>query len=180
MTNSAATLIQTNLDRLLEASRLGAVLDLACGRGRNGLFLVSKGIPVTFADRSGEALAEVQARLEENGETAKLWQVDLEDSSSNPLSGKTFGAIMVFNYLHRPLLEHIKDAVLPGGLVIYETFTAHNLPYGRPNNPDYLLRPGELSTRFGDWDCMHYFEDTTEGSSGPKAIAQIVARKPTS
>lgn len=180
MENTASTLIQENLDPLRAASALGEVLDLACGRGRNGLFLLSEGIPVTFAERSSEALEEVKHQVDENGEIATLWQVDLEHSSNNPLSGKNFGAILVFNYLHRPLLEHIKDAVLPGGLVIYETFTVDNLPYGRPNNPDYLLRPGELATRFSDWDCMHYFEDTIEGASGPKAIAQIVARKPNS
>jgi len=178
MTGDASTLVQNHIDRLMSCAEHGDVLDLACGSGRNGLFLVNNGINVCFADRSPEALDELRHRLAASGATATVWEVDLEDAGDNPLSGKSFGAILVFNYLHRPLLDSIRDAVVPGGLVIYETFTVDNLLHGRPRNPDYLLRAGELAERFHDWDIMHYFEGEVAGPKGPKAIAQIVARKP--
>jgi len=178
MTSHASSLIRQHLDLMVSSATQGEVLDLACGRGRNGLYLVNRGFSVRFADRSREALDEVQAQLKASGKSARLWQVDFEEAEENPLSGKAFAAILVFNYLYRPLLEYIREAITPGGLVVYETFTVDNLRFGRPRNPDYLLRAGELAERFHDWDCMHYFEGEVEGSAGARAIAQIIARKP--
>lgn len=166
---------------------MGPVLDLACGSGRNGLYLTDRKIPVVFADISPTALGQVQQMLSEkpgsqdNGE-ASLWPVDFEQPEINPFNDRLFGGIVVYNYLHRPLFEPIKRAVHPGGIVIYETFTIDQPTYGRPKNPAFLLRPGELRKYFSDWDILHNFEGVVENEAGTgsKAIAQLAAQKPTS
>lgn len=177
----SSPLLETCLDDLLGLSSKGPVLDLACGGGRNGLYLLSRGVPVVFADIRADALEQISEALAGQGPTSvELWQVDLEDAGSSPLAGRLFSAIMVFRYLHRPLMPSIRDAICPGGLLIYETFTVEQPNYGRPKNPDFLLQPGELLQCFGDWQVLHSFEGI-EGSGKPgekRAIAQIVARKP--
>ena len=178
-------LLKRYANELERAAKLGPVLDLACGSGRNGLRLIEHNIPVIFADISAEALRQVELSLAEepyrkNAATATLWQVDLEQPGINPLDGRMFGAIVAYHYLHRPLLDSIKQAVYPGGMVIYETFTVDQSRYGRPNNPDFLLRHGELQEVFCDWTILHFFEGIVEKSSrdGSKAVAQVVAEKP--
>jgi len=151
------------------------VLDLACGDGHNGLFLAALGFRVIFADRSKEALEEVRKRAETAGIATELLQIDLESSNRDPLAGQTFSAILVFRYLHRPLIPFIRDSLLPGGLVLYETFTIDQAQFGRPRNPDHLLRAGELAAWFRDWEIIHCFEGIT--GDPPKAIAQLVCRK---
>ena len=161
------------------------MLDLACGSGRNGLQLIENKIPVIFADISAEALLQVERSLaqetyRENEHLATLWPVDFEQSLNSPLQGRVFGAIIAYHYLHRPLFESIKQAVYPGGMVLYETFTVEQSRYGRPKNPDFLLRHGELQDYFSDWTILHSFEGVVAkiGGGGSKAIAQLVAEKP--
>lgn len=159
------------------------VLDLACGSGRNGLYLVENDIPVTFADVNPTAIAQVQQHpcVVNNKLLANFWPVDFEQEGDTPLTGKSFAAIMVFRYLHRPLFEQIKQAVLPNGLIIYETFTVEQAQFGRPKNPDFLLKAGELVDTFSDWKILYSFEGIIESesdSSQQQALAQIVARKP--
>ena len=114
------------------------VLDLACGRGRNARLFLERGHPVTAVDidLSGLADLEGQPRLE-------VVQADLE-SAPWPLPGRRFGAVVVTNYLWRPLFAMILDAVEDGGVLLYETFAVGNEAHGRPSNPDFLLKPGEL------------------------------------
>jgi len=178
-------LLRTYLNELELAACAGPILDLACGAGHNGLYLIKNNIPVVFADVRLEALGQVQATLKDKslGERynlASFWQVDLELPGAEPFADRLFGGILVYNYLHRPLLESLKRAVLPGGLLIYETFTTGQAKFGRPGNPDFLLRPGELRDCFREWDVLHYFEGVVESDSGngAKAIAQLVAKKP--
>jgi SAM-dependent methyltransferase len=152
------------------------VLDLACGDGHNGIFLAKEGFQVIFADRSEEALAQVRDRLEAEGMAATLWHVDLEMKDAAPLSGRTFSAVLVFRYLHRPLIPAIREALMPGGILVYETFTAAQAQFGKPKNPDHLLKAGELPSLFRDWEVIHAFEGIT--GEPPKAIAQLVCRKP--
>ncbi|MBC8006690.1 MAG: methyltransferase domain-containing protein [Prolixibacteraceae bacterium] len=117
---------------------LGTVLDLACGGGRNSRFLAALGLRVCAVDRDPHAL-EVLGPIA--GVTARL--ADLENGSW-PLEDLVFDGVVVTNYLHRPLFPRILDAIAPGGLLIYETFAAGNERFGKPSNPDFLLRPGEL------------------------------------
>jgi SAM-dependent methyltransferase len=74
----------------------------------------------------------------------EILAADLEDGSPWPLGGRQFDGIIVTNYLHRPLLPHLVAALAPGGVLIYETFGRGNERFGRPSNPDFLLRSGEL------------------------------------
>ena len=173
---------------LLQQNNHGAIqqpiLDLACGGGRNGLYLVENNIPVVFADVKASALEQVKKSLNDDnsGEkpTVSLWQVDFEQQGVKPLLDKSFSAIMVFRYLHRALFEQIKQAIAPGGYVIYETFTEDQPQFGRPNNPDFLLKKGELTKLFTDWQIIHSFEGVVDANneSGKQAIAQLIAKKP--
>jgi len=167
------------LPAILQAGQAGPVLDLACGNGRNGICLVKQGLSVVFADRQQAKLDEIARELPGN-ELATFWTVDLEIPGCNPLAGHAFASILVFRYLHRPLMGAIRDAITPGGLVVYETYTVDQPRFGRPCNPDFLLRAGELEDTFHDWEVIHSFEGVTlsESSGREQAIARLVARKP--
>jgi hypothetical protein len=102
--------------------------------------------------------------------------VDFEAADSDPLQGKCFNAVLVFNYLHRPLMPSIRQVINPGGLIFYETFTVNQRQFGRPSNPDFLLQPQELRSYFEDWEVMHYFEG--EKQEPARAVASIIARRP--
>ena len=176
----ASTLLRRFLPDLLPTLPPGPVLDLACGSGRNGLYLLANDLPVVFADADPAALETVAAQLADRHRRvqrrqARLWQVDLERADLDPLAAETFAAIIVFRYLHRPLFPAIRRAVAGGGLVIYESFTCQQARYGRPKNPDFLLQPGELRAQFDGWQILHSFEGVVQGTSGPQAIAQLVA-----
>jgi len=160
---------------LKEKNLEGPILDLACGNGRNGLFLAGLNLPVIFADRSGDALTEARKSAEEKGLKALFWEVDLE-TGTNPLKEEYYRAILVFRYLHRPLIPCIKKGIRKGGILIYETFTTEQTKYGRPHNPDYLLKPRELANWFRDWQIIHYFEGLLDNPQ--RAMARIVCRKP--
>jgi SAM-dependent methyltransferase len=152
------------------------VLDLACGDGHNGIFLASKGLSVIMADRSEEALSKARLQAQAAGVAAQFWRVDLEQKDLNPLEGLTFSAILVFRYLHRPLIPCIRKSLRQGGILIYETFTAEQARFGKPKNPDHLLRAGELLSLFHAREVIYTFEGTV--GDPPKAIAQLVCRKP--
>ena len=69
----------------------------------------------------------------------EIVQADLEDGSPWALPGRTFGAVVVTNYLHRPLFPALLDALMPGGVLLYETFMEGNERFGRPSRPEFLL-----------------------------------------
>jgi tellurite methyltransferase len=160
---------------LLEDKNLeGPILDLACGNGENGLFLAGLNLPVILADRSPEALEVARRSAADRGLKVRFWEVDLE-TGGNPLLEEYYGAILVFHYLHRPLIPSLRKGVRREGILIYETFTSEQPKYGHPHNPDYLLRPGELADWFRDWRVIHYFEGLLENPR--RAVAQIVCRR---
>jgi SAM-dependent methyltransferase len=169
----------------LQTSKQAPVLDLACGHGRNGLYLVENDINVCFADVNGESLEQVEQSLHltsiDKQKLAECWEIDFEQANTDPLFNKSFTAVMVFRYLHRPLFDQIKAAIKPGGMIIYETFTQQQAQFGRPKNPDFLLKPSELADLFEDWQILHSFEGVKNASQNgdvKQAIAQIVAVKP--
>lgn len=153
----------------------GPILDLACGEGENGLYLAGLGLPVILADRSHEALETAKKSMEGIDLDVTFWEIDLE-TDVNPLKEEYYRAILVFRYLHRPLIPCLKKGIKKGGPLIYETFTNEQPRYGRPLNPDHLLKPNELSDWFKDWQVIHYFEGILENPK--RAMAQIVCRKP--
>lgn len=116
----------------------GRVLDVACGSGRHARFFLAREHPVVALDRDVSAIADLADRA-----GVEIVQADLEDGAW-PLDGRRFAAIVVTNYLHRPLFPHLLAALEPDGVLIYETFALGNERFGRPRNPDFLLAPGEL------------------------------------
>ena len=103
--------------------------------------------------------------------------VYLEREDVNPLPEDSYGAVLVFRYLHRPLIPFIKKALRNSGLLLYETFTVEQRRFGKPQDPGFLLRPGELLKMFEHWEIVHYFEGIMENPT--RAVAQLVCRKPT-
>lgn len=118
----------------------GSVLDVACGHGRHLRWFAQHGHPVTGVDRSPEAIATVTS-------LGRAVQADIENGPWPLLRDgqpQTFDAVVVTNYLWRALFPVLLQSLAPGGLLIYETFTAGNETVGKPSRPDFLLRPGEL------------------------------------
>jgi SAM-dependent methyltransferase len=148
----------------------GEVLDLACGAGRHAMFLAGRGYAVTAVDRDAALLAV----LERTPGVATV-VADLEGAPW-PLPGRRFAGIVVTNYLHRPLFPVLLDAIAAGGVLIYETFAAGNERYGRPSNPDFLLRPGELlEVAHGRMRVLGY-EDVFLPAPQPAMVQRICAR----
>ena len=149
----------------------GEVLDLACGGGRHGRFFLSRGHPVVMLDRDVSRVVDMQSL-----QGVELVQADLENGSPWPLPGRQFAAVVVTNYLHRPLFPSILAALAPGGLLIYETFAVGNEKFGRPSNPEYLLRPAELlAVTESHLQVVAYEELETEAPK-PAKVQRIVAR----
>ncbi len=144
------------------------MLDLACGRGRHALFFADHGYRVDAVDRDPEAIAALAAC----GSVTALC-ADIE-SGPWPYPGNSFDAVVVTNYLHRPLFPLLMAALAPGGLLIYETFAQGNEAYGRPSNPDFLLQHGELLRVVGNARVLAY-EDLVVGSPKPAAVQRICA-----
>ncbi len=119
------------------------VLDLACGGGRHTRLLAASGHAVEAVDRDEQAVARLAGL---DGVTATC--ADLE-SGPWPFAAGTFGAIVVTNYLHRPLFPAIAFALADRGVLIYETYMRGQERIGRPSNPKFLLEPGELLAAFG-------------------------------
>jgi SAM-dependent methyltransferase len=113
-----------------------SVLDVAAGRGRHARFFAARGHKVTAIDRDVGALP--------SDDNVEVLQADLEDGSPWPLGTRTFGAVVVTNYLHRPLMPALLGAVSPGGVLLYQTFMEGNERFGKPSRPEYLLKDGEL------------------------------------
>jgi tellurite methyltransferase len=153
----------------------GPILDLACGDGQNGLFLAGLGLPVILADREASRLRSAKDAAQKKGLEVTMWEVDLE-RGENPFAEAEYRAILVFRYLHRPLIPCLKKGIKGGGILIYETFTIEQPRYGSPHNPAYLLKPGELRDWLKDWQVIHYFEGLLENPT--RAMAQITCRKP--
>jgi SAM-dependent methyltransferase len=169
-------LLQDHLHLFTPDLKSYPILDLACGDGHNGIFLAQKGFQVIFADSSKEALEQVQRRADAENVAVTLWRIDLEERNADPFPGRTFSAIISFRYLHRPLIPAIRKALMKGGILIYETFTEHQARFGKPKNPDHLLKTGELFSWFQDWEARYTYEGIV--GEPPKAIAQLVCRKP--
>ena len=116
----------------------GPLLDVACGGGRHARLFADRGIEVVAVDREDRVFPG----------NIRFIRADLEDGSPWPFAGQRFAAIVVTNYLHRPLFPRLLESLGEGGVLIYETFMIGNEKFGRPSNPEFLLRPGELLEAF--------------------------------
>ena len=145
------------------------VLDLACGQGRHSRFLAARLCDVVAIDRDAQALAALAGIPRVTTIAA-----DLEDGSW-PLSGQRFDAIVVANYLYRPLMPRLLDALESQGTFLYETFAAGNEVYGRPSNPDHLLASDELLTLLREPLTIVAFEQGRVGGARPAVMQRIAA-----
>lgn len=119
-------------------ARGGKVLDVASGGGRHARWLAVRGHPVDALERDATAVAG----LEGVTNIATIC-ADIENGPW-PCAHGVYAGVVVTNYLHRPLFAHLLSSLASGGVLIYETFAAGNERYGRPSNPAFLLRAGEL------------------------------------
>jgi rhodanese-related sulfurtransferase len=160
----------------------GLALDLAMGEGRNAVYLATRGFDVDGVDVSPQAVNRARARARQLGAPIRAVIGNVEDGTYI-IPIETYDVIVVFNYLHRPLFNDIRDGLKPGGVLVYQTFTNEQLKYGGgPKNPDFLLNPGELRKIFSDWEILRYREYVEREGPGnaPRALAGIVARRPQS
>jgi tellurite methyltransferase len=168
-------------DALRASAALGPVVDLACGRGRHALAAASLGLPTLALDRDAGALASLAQAARAGGLPFHPVRADLERGEEIPIRPSSCGAILVFRFLYRPLAPAIADALAPGGLLLYETFTTRHPSVSRsgPRNPAFLLGEGELPTLFPGLAVLCFEEGVFASADGaPQALARLAARKP--
>jgi len=150
----------------------GRVLDVAMGAGHNAIYLAKMGFEVEGVDISPEAVGSALERARTSGVSLRAQVADLEKNYH--IEKGAYEVIICFNYLQRSLIPQIKDGLRKGGVVVYETFIVDQVRFGKPKNPDYLLRHNELLNVFRDFRCLRYREGVVEGR---KAVAGIIAEK---
>jgi len=147
---------------------------LACGAGRHSRLLAAQGLRVCAVDRDAQALDVLRGTA-----GVEVMLADLE-AGPWPLPARTFDAVVVTNYLHRPLMSRILDALAPAGVLIYETFALGNERFGKPSNPAFLLRPGELLDVVRHRLHVIAYEDLETTQPRPARIQRICASAPRS
>jgi 2-polyprenyl-3-methyl-5-hydroxy-6-metoxy-1,4-benzoquinol methylase len=163
------------LQRVLPLLPGGSVLDVACGRGRNALFLAEKGYDVTAVDAVEEGLAQLKSEAQRRGLSLTLHRQDLEAKPALP--GGEYDVVLQFFYLQRSLFPYLKRAVRPGGVAVVRTFS-HAGPWpGGPAHAEYALEEGELPELFAGWEILLH-EEGLEQSHRGGSMAGIVARRP--
>jgi SAM-dependent methyltransferase len=144
------------------------VLDLACGSGRHVRWFAERGCRVTAVDRDAAAVEPLRAM-------AEVVVADIEHGPW-PLAGRRFDAVVVTNYLWRPLLPVVVESLAEGGILLYETFADGNQTVGRPSNPDFLLRPGELLRAMQGLRVVAYEDGVLEEPT--RFVQRITAVRP--
>jgi len=173
-----AAFFRAEQQRLIEATRSGPLIDLACGRGRNAIAAAELGMRTLALDRNPSFLRELGAIATERGLCVERLRADLETPHGISLRPASCAVALVFRFLYRPLCRHIEALLQPGGWLLYETFTKAQaeLPNG-PNNPAFLLSSGELPELFPGLE-VHLFEEHSSSGERPEATAKLLARKP--
>ena len=154
----------------------GSILDLAAGSGRHTRWLLDHGHRVVALDRCVDDLLAIRSDVPTDDQhRIEVVQADLEDGSPWPLDGRRFAAVIVVNYLYRPLFPLLLESLSSNGLLLYDTFAVGQETIGKPNNPDFLLRQGELLDQVGDHLQVIAFEQGRIGGSDGDAIKQRLA-----
>lgn len=147
------------------------LLDVACGSGRHARYFAGRGAMVEAVDRDAEVVAALNA-----GRQVTALAADIENGPW-PYAGRQFDAIVVTNYLHRPLFGALLESLAPDGVLLYETFAQGNARFGKPSNPDFLLAPGELLARCAGLHVLAY-EDGVTGRPPSARMQRIAAIRP--
>jgi tellurite methyltransferase len=158
---------------------MGLALDVAMGNGRNAIYLATRGFDVDGVDVDPDVVSIARA-------TARRFHAPIRAIIGNVEDGthiipiEAYDAIVVFNFLHRPLFRDIKDGLKPGGVVVFQTYLEEQIRFGKPTNPAHLLKPGELSEVFAEFEILRLHERVGAAVPGgpPCALAGIVAKKP--
>lgn len=158
------------IERFAAMVPAGPVLDVAAGGGRHARLFQARGHAVIAVDRDAEAMRALAAT------GIEAIAADLETGAPPPFAGRRFAAVIVTNYLHRPLLAALVAAVAPGGLLLCETFARGNERFGKPSNPDFLLRPGELLDAVRGVLRVLAYEDLELEVPRPAMVQRIAAR----
>ena len=150
----------------------GVVLDVACGHGRHARWFHERNHPLALVDRSQAAIDSIAIPAP----TCEAVVADIENGPW-PFSGRQFDAVVVVNYLWRPLMPTLLASLAPGGTLIYETFTQGNETVGKPSRPDFLLRPGELLDICRDLRIVAFEDGFLEepGGKAPRFVQRIAA-----
>lgn len=146
----------------------GTVLDVAAGGGRHTRHLRRLGYRAVAVDVDLSRMADLAS-----DDGVELVEADIEKSPW-PFDARKFDGIVVTNYLHRPLFPSLAKSLAAGGVLIYETFAEGNEQWGRPSNPDFLLREGELCNAFSELTLIEY-EHGYEERSKPAVRQRICA-----
>jgi len=144
-----------------------SVLDVACGAGRHLRWFAGHGCRVTGVDRNAQAVSELHT-------LGRVRVADIENGPW-PFEGERFDAVVVTNYLWRPLLPTLLASVADGGLLLYETFASGHQTVGKPSNPDFLLRPGELLQAAAGLRVLAYEDGFLDAP--PRFVQRIAARR---
>jgi SAM-dependent methyltransferase len=152
-------------------------LDVACGGGRHALAAAVHGYRVTAVDYARPALVALRAAAAARGLAIDAIEEIVADVETWPIPVVRFDLVMVVDFLSRPLLPALRAAVLPGGVLIVETFLSGQERHGHPRNPDFLLRPGELAALCRGWEVLASYEGETS-TPAPACRAGIAARAP--
>jgi tellurite methyltransferase len=165
---SPSSFLVDNIDLLPK----GRALDIAMGSGRNSIFLAKLGFEVEGVDLSETAVQNALQFAQQNGLNMVGKAADLENNYQ--IKEDYYELIICFNYLQRSLIPQIKKGLKIGGMIVYETYLIDQIQFGRPHNPDFLLRHNELLDIFRDFRCLRYREGIIENR---KAIASLIALK---
>jgi SAM-dependent methyltransferase len=145
------------------------VLDVAAGSGRHTTFFADRGHRVTAIERDASKLPQ--------RDDVEIVIADLEGGAPWPLPGRKFGAVVVTNYLHRPLIPTLIESLSAGGVLIYETFMQGNERFGKPSNPDFLLKDGELLDLVRGRFSVTAYEARIVSEPHMAMVQRIAARK---
>jgi 2-polyprenyl-3-methyl-5-hydroxy-6-metoxy-1,4-benzoquinol methylase len=152
----------------------GRALDVACGKGRNALYMASRGFHVTAIDIAAVALTKGRTQAEERSLSIAWQQADLENLQ---LKAAEYHLIVNINYLQRSLIPQIKTALKTGGHVIFATYLIGQQAIGQPKNPAYLLAHNELLAHFREFRVLCYREGKFRDAGAPSYRAAIFAQK---